>query len=260
LRATPEGRRFDDGLIALRALLDAPEGGVQRLCEAAEMTLEALKDRSGKATINTEWLESALAALRASPESVGGAGVSERPLSEVARLASDYGKQIDELMAERDALKADLAAARGEVERVTRIRDAALKLLHATDAVLSGRPEDSIGPDQRGALRYARDNLGLAFSHKDAPPRCNVCGDEVVDCCCSLNTKPTKATPPPATEAPISERARWIADAVLRCESAREVLGTATEKDEERVVGEWTRCMGRLLAAAERAAKGEGGA
>ena len=72
-----------------------------------------------------------------------------------------------------------------------------------------------------------------------APPRCNVCGDEVVDCCCSLNTKPRKPAP-----APLDPRAVAIYEGAVRLRSGR---STGT-------LGDCVREAGELLRGAEREA------
>jgi hypothetical protein len=228
---------------ALHTLLDAPEGGVERVCEAGESlwreVLELLNYANGKRDNITPRLEEilcdltkksnahfdALAALRASPESVGGAGVSatpcngscdialasrqvgpdgfvpgnarecaeawereasrrgderrtfevrwERAAEDASRFLRAFNEERDSakaLTAERDALKADLAAARAQLERATTV----------------GRP-----PATPPAPAYAAADLTQIARMDRIEAR--VAAVE-------------KTATPPVTEAPISER------------------------------------------------------
>jgi hypothetical protein len=203
-KASPVGR-LSASALALRALLDAPEGAAERLCEAgieiasaSDYAIGSLHDLDAKGGLGMERhrqiqrvyealskargaLCSALAALRASPESVGGATPSSRAAEAIntagrivreaeaerdnaQRTASSVSVELAVAAKERDALKADLAAARGEVERM-RAEIAGDSHTCANGTV---RPYPSVV--------------------------CSLCVSRGI-------------TPPPATEAPISERA-----------------------------------------------------
>lgn len=188
---TDEVVRVARSALALRALLDAPEGGVGRVIEAAESMVSAEEQYCVGTETTLEGavlvhagnakrvyqaaiaLRAALAALRASPESVGGAGVSLaddlRKARDAARIKhlsealQHEAKCAEEASAEVQRLKADLAAARGEVERL-RTEIAGDSHTCANGTV---RPYPSVV--------------------------CSLCVSRGI-------------TPPPATEAPISER------------------------------------------------------
>ena len=195
---------FKDALTALRALLDAPEGGMGRLVEAAEEVIHRMRphyERIGPETDGSDeplgGLWSALAALRASPESLGSANVdlvyAERDIVALKR--------------ERDTLKADLAAARGEVERVTKERDTDRAQL---DALYPARKivRDGYGTitSWRTTLRPNGDVEAAVAPPTPAYAAADLTQIARMDRIEARVAAVEKTATPPVTEAPISER------------------------------------------------------
>lgn len=220
--------------VGLRALLDAPEGGVERLVEAGERVRVVHEKRDeedgGPRVCVPECcgcaFNAALAALRASPESVGW----------LQAQAEAYNlRLLHERTRERDALKADL---RSCAESFDAAKAEALKA-RAEVQRLKADLAAARGEVERMRAEIAGDSHTCANGTVRPYPSvvCSLCVSRGI-------------TPPPATEAPISERARLVYEGATRL-WARTTWGGSDEDVSARV----TAFASAMLAAAERAAK-----
>lgn len=323
--------------LALRALLDAPTGSVERLCEAAEemvraeeqycigteTTLEgAVLVHAGNAKRvyqSAIALRSALAALRASPESVGGAGVSEaddrvsRATYERARdeytkasealrkereahlctkrEASDNAVAVRSVRAERDALKDERDAVKrerkemdGALEALTTEQDALKADLAAAQEFARVAEASWLGAEaelkrrdaefrEEWAKRQALEKDLAAARGEVERLRTEIAGDSHT--CANGTVRPYPSvvcslcvsrgiTPPPATEAPISERAGAVLVSTVRIYLGDGGVWRIEDAGPLKCEPAWgiddasicVRLPGRVAAAAERAAKG----
>lgn len=268
--------------LPLRALLDAPEGGVGRVIEAAESMVSAEEQYCVGTETTLEGavlvhagnakrvyqaaiaLRAALAALRASPESVGGAPESvadcarwgRHPLTqaqsnELGNALSERNrvtKERDTLRAALEAAQRDLEKARGEVERVTAV------------LVQTAKDRDAAHKARCEANDIARANADERNRAVGELMRLRADRDRAA----MPTTANASAPPPPApqpaseapkftdgstglrlTEAPISERARLVYEGAVR-------FAVRDPRDTPEVCA---RIAASVLAASERAAK-----